>query len=130
MSTYVQISKLDTTPVILEISFLSRLVVGETVVAAVSSVTVTSGVDTQGLLVLVGLPVYQVNIASMVQTVTGGKYGVVYTLWMAVKTSLANVYVQEVRLAILIDPVDKRITVPGDFRTTIDGSSRVTIRVL
>lgn len=101
MSTYVSLSKLVSEDVDLVTSFLSRLQIGETLVTCNSSVAVFAGTDPTPLSMKSGIPT--ISGTDVIQKIIDGVAGVIYIVYISARTSLNNVFVQEVKLAVLSD---------------------------
>lgn len=102
MATQTLCSKLVPEELTVEIDFLSRLKVGETLVTAASAIEAFSGTDALANLMLSGLPVISGTIVS--QTVIGGEAGVIYRLAISVRSSANDVLINEAKLAVLSSP--------------------------
>lgn len=99
MATQTLQQKLTVEELTLEFDMLSRLANGESVVGAVVSSSVYSGVDPLPSAMIDGAPTISNNVVS--QQVKGGLPGVIYTISCSVRTSNNNVLVNEAKLAVL-----------------------------
>lgn len=99
MSTYVYESKLVNESLDVTASFLSRMVVGETLGTCAASMSVSSGTDPAPEDMLSGACV--VSGSNVVQKLKGGLPGVIYILSLSGRSTLNNVFVQEVKIAVL-----------------------------
>jgi hypothetical protein len=99
MATQVLQQKLTVEELTLEFDMLSRLAIGESVVGAIVTSSVYSGVDANPATMIDGSPSIANNVVS--QQVRGGLPGVIYTISCSVRTSNNNVLVNEAKLAIL-----------------------------
>lgn len=98
MSTFIVASKLDTETISLEISFLSRMRLGEFLSTQTTTITVLSGADASPLPVVLSTVI---GLDMITLQVEGGVPGVIYKIDVAGRTTLSNVLVQEVKLAVL-----------------------------
>jgi tetrahydromethanopterin S-methyltransferase subunit E len=101
MSTAVTQSKNVSEEIVLVADFLSDLVLNETIIGASVNVTVSVGVDATPNYMLSGSATVSNSLVS--QKLIGGLPGVIYSVWVAIKTSATNVYTQEFKLAVLSD---------------------------
>lgn len=99
MTTQIVDPKLTVEDVNLEIDFLSRLALGETIFSAAASMTVYSGTDPTPIAMVPDLPVVSGSVVSTL--VTGGLPGVIYLLAVSIRTSLNNILVNEAKIAVL-----------------------------
>lgn len=101
MSTGITQSKNVTESIFLVADFLSDLVLNETIIGASVNVTVSSGVDATPTAMIDGAA--SISGSRVSQKLIAGLPGVIYSVWVAIKTSTTNVYVQEFKLAVLSD---------------------------
>lgn len=116
-------SKTSSESVLLKFDMKVRCIEGETIYLANVNSTVLSGEDPNPSIVVSGAAAV-INGSWVEQLVVGGLVGVVYQLWIAVRTTLGNVYIDTMSLAILPN-LDIRITDAGDVRTTDSGDRRI-----
>lgn len=120
-------SKFQTEIKNLTIDMRARCRDGETLLIAVSSVSVVAGIDSYPNDIISGSAVV-VNGSTVQQKVIAGIAGVTYKLSVVVKTTLGNVYIDIIHLAILpsesVVYIDFRITDDGEFRITDDEGYR------
>lgn len=103
MATQVTSHKLAVEELEMQFDMLSRLAVGETVVSAVVSCDVFSGVDASAAAMISGTPTILNNVVS--QKIVGGVPGVIYLISCAVRTSRNNVPINQAKLAVLASSV-------------------------
>ena len=84
-----------------DFDLLSRCDIGESIVTAVVNVVVSSGVDPAPEDMLEGVTTVSNNIAT--QRVTGGLPGVIYDVVCAARSSLNNIFINTMKLAVLSD---------------------------
>ena len=101
MSTQVFESKLQTETVNVVIDMLSRLEQGESFTTVASAMSVEVGTDANPSLMLDGDPVLTETLLS--QRVKGGLPGVIYKLALSARTDGNNIYINEVKIAVLPD---------------------------
>ena len=99
MSTVTADTKLQGEDIILVIDFLSRLLPGESVQTCASTISVLSGGDSNPTTMIPLLPA--ISGSSVHQQVIDGIAGNIYLVSIAVRTSLNNIYINEVKLAVL-----------------------------
>ena len=99
MSTIVFQSKVVGEEVLLELNFLSRLAVGETLLTVDRTMVVASGVDANPTAMLSGVATISGSIVR--QMVIGGLPGVVYLFNVAVRTSNSQLLFNHGKLAVL-----------------------------
>ncbi len=101
MSSTVQESKLVAEVLDLQVDFLSSLAPGETLISSSATVVVSSGIDPNPSAMLSGA---STRLGTTVtQKLTGGLAGVVYLVNVSAGTSLSNIIVKQVYLAVLSD---------------------------
>ena len=102
MSTAVQDAKTQSESVSMVFDFLSRCQQGENVVTCVVAIGVFSGTDPSPSSMLDGSP--SVSYGTVVtQKVKAGLPGVIYQVSCSARTSLNNIYINQVKLAVLSD---------------------------
>lgn len=115
-----------------KISMLDRCIDGEEIATAVVVCSVLSGADDNPAALLDGTASIK-NGDWVTQNVVGGVVGVVYTLWFVARSTLNNIYIDTVNLAILPSSLvvytDIRITDAGDVRGLDSGDRRVVDQV-
>jgi len=134
MSTYTNPQKLQGETVTILCSFLSRMVAGETALTCASSMGIFTGEDPDAVNMLYGDCYVQSNASDVVQDILGGIPGVIYILYLSVRTTLNNVLVQEIKIAIQPSIVpeavySKRIVTQGGFRSVVEGGDRLVVGV-
>ena len=83
----------------LSVDFLSSLRIVEVLVSCATTVVVQSGLDPDPASMMVGVPT---RVGSVVtQKLTGGVPGVIYSVNISAGTSLANIIVKQIPLAVL-----------------------------
>lgn len=101
MSTQVLEQKLESESIEVAVDMLSRLQGGEVIVTAAAAMSVSVGTDPNPGTMVTDLPVISGSLVT--QRVTGGLSGVIYTLYLSVRTDANNIYVNECKLAVLPD---------------------------
>jgi hypothetical protein len=99
MATRITYSKTNTEDIQLQSSMIDRLLSGETIASVTSDIFVWSGVDAAPSAVLSGSPTH--NNGVIFQDVVGGEVGVIYKILLSATTSLSNLYINELKLAVL-----------------------------
>jgi len=99
MSTIVLRSKVVGEEVLVQINFLSRLAVGETLLTVDRTVVVASGVDANPSAMLSGAATISGTIVR--QMIINGLPGVIYLLTVAVRTSNSQLLFNHGKLAVL-----------------------------
>ena len=102
MNTVISASKLSSEHLDFQVDFCSRLDIGETIATAAASIEVFSGVDPTPSAMLSGSPTFSQSIVT--QKIIGGVPGVIYELFVAIRTSRSNIPIQKVKLAVLLSP--------------------------
>ena len=134
MSTYTNPQKLQGETVTILCSFLSRMAAGETALTCASSMGIYTGEDADAINMLYGDCYVQSNASDVVQDILGGIPGVIYILYLSVRTTLNNVLVQEIKIAIQPSIVpeavySKRVVTQGGFRSVVEGGDRLVVGV-
>lgn len=134
MSTYTNPQKLQGETVTILCSFLSLMAAGETALTCASSMGVFTEDDPDAVNMLYGDCYVQSNASDVVQDILGGIPGVIYILYLSVRTTLNNVLVQEIKIAIQPSIVpeavySKRIVTQGGFRSVSQDGDRLVVGV-
>lgn len=134
MSTYTNPQKLQGETVTILCSFLSRMAVGELALTCASSMGIFTGEDSDAVNMLYGDCYVQPNASDVSQDILGGIPGVIYILYLSVRTTLNNVLVQEIKIAIQPSIVpeavySKRIVTQGGFRSVSQDGDRLVVGV-
>lgn len=98
-------SKFESEELPLRVNMLSRCIEGETIYLANVNATVLYGEDPSPNDIISGAATVT-NGTWVQQLVIGGLPGVIYELWVAVRTTLGNVYIDTVNVAILPDAAE------------------------
>lgn len=100
MSTVTEQSKLQGESITLNVSFLSRLEVGESVWSAAADVAVLVGEDEDTAAMMPNPPIvigsYDVTLG-----ITGGTVGNIYQVTIAIRSTMNNIYYNQVKVAVL-----------------------------
>lgn len=99
MSTSISEQKLQTETLSVGVDFLSRLSLGETLSTCAAAANVFVGSDPTPSTILSGMP--SISGTTVTQKVTGGVAGVIYKIAYSVRTSLNNILVDEIKIAII-----------------------------
>ncbi len=115
---HIRMSKFESEELPVIISMLNRCTVdGEHIYLASVNCTVQSGEDPNPNAMLSGSATVT-NGDIVQQLVIGGLPGVVYELWVAARSTLGNVYIDTVPLAVLAD----QAPTPPDFTFVLDSN--------
>lgn len=134
MSTYVSAQKLQGETITQLCSFLSVMAVGEQALTCASSMGIFSGEDSDAVNMLLGDAFIQANKSDVVQDILGGIPGVIYILYLSVRTTLNNVLVQEIKIAvqpsITPEAVYSRLLITqGGFLSLVGGGDLLLVGV-
>ena len=99
MSTQVYAHKLQDEAITIDVDMLSRLKSGESISTSASAISVLSGDDPLSSLMLSGVSTVSGSFVS--QQVVGGVPGVLYLLELSIRTNQSNIYVNQVKIAVL-----------------------------
>ena len=99
---HVRASKFESEEIPIRVNMRGRCVDGEWITLANVSCTVLTGLDPSPNSMISGSAVV-VDQSWVEQLVVGGLPGVIYELWVAVRTNLGNVYIDTVPLAVFFD---------------------------
>lgn len=111
-----------------KISMLDRCIDGEEIASALVAASVLSGTDPNPEGILFG-DASVVNGDWVTQTIIEGIVGNIYTLWFVARSTLNNIYIDTVNLAIRpgggVSTLDIRVTELGRYRVTNLGNIRI-----
>lgn len=127
-SNHVEFAKYVGEKLPIRISMLDRCIDGESIDNVVVTATVSSGVDANPTAIISGTATVT-NGDLVDQLVVAGLPGVIYTLWFTARSTLNNLYIDFVTLAVMPSEVpvwaDFRITDADDVRVTDSGDRRI-----
>ena len=101
MATQVSETKLASEVIELSADMLSRLALGESFTTVASAMSVLIGDDPNPGDMLIG--VAQLSGSVVTQQIQGGIVGNIYKLALSARTDVNNIYINEIKLAILPD---------------------------
>lgn len=131
-ANHIEMAKLDDEVLPIRINMLDRCIDGESINNVTVTATVSSGEDARPEDIISGTATV-INGDRVNQVVINGLPGVIYSLWFTARSTLNNIYIDTVTLAVLpSSPVvytDIRITDAGDVRDTDSGDRRIVDKV-
>jgi len=101
MATQIGASKMVSESLDVSFDMLSRCTQGETIVTAIVNIVVSSGIDPTPEDMIEGITTVSNNIAT--QRVGNGLPGVIYDVVCAARSSLNNIFINTMKLAVLSD---------------------------
>ena len=131
-ANHIEMAKLEDEVLPIRISMLDRCIDGESINNVTVTATVSSGEDARPEDIISGTATV-INGGRVNQVVINGLPGVIYSLWFTARSTLNNIYIDTVTLAVLpSSPVvytDIRITDAGDVREIDSDDRRVVDQV-
>jgi hypothetical protein len=101
MATQVVVSKFESEELDFTFDMLSRCAVGESIVTAIVSVSVSTGIDLAPESMVSGVSTVSNNV--VIQKIIGGVGGVIYDVACSARSSLNNIFINVAKLAVLSD---------------------------